>query len=150
MKITDQDIVRTTQELRDEGNNQMTVRPWTKGEKAKRLKGENNSSLSSSTFQLFNFSTFTKWLVATPAAAFAGFAFGIWTQVHKQTETSPTALVDTIYIKVPVPQPPQQQAVVEAVPAIGGIAPKRAARPKQTLGHPLGEDNIRYDLLVCN
>ena len=129
MKITDQDIVRTTQKLRDEGNNQMTVRPWNRRHRHFRI---------------------PTWLVATPAAAFVGFAFGIWTQVHKQTETSPTALVDTIYIKVPVPQPPQQQAVVEAVPAIQGTAPKRAARPKQTLGHPASEDNIRYDLLVCN
>ncbi|MBQ7528222.1 MAG: hypothetical protein IJT11_10955 [Bacteroidaceae bacterium] len=129
MKITDQDIVRAAQELRDEENNQMTVRPWNRRRRHFRI---------------------PTWLASTPAAAVIGFAFGIWTQAHKQAETPLTALVDTIYIKVPVPQPPQQKAVVEAVPAYQGSAPKRTARPKQTLGRPASEDNIRYDLLVCN
>ena len=90
MKITDQDIVRTAQELRDEENEQLHVRHWAKGEKAKRLKAENNTSLSSTTFQLFNFSTFTKWLVAVPAAAIIGFVFGFWTQMFPDPHRSKT------------------------------------------------------------
>lgn len=165
MKITDQDIVRTAQELRDEENNQMTVRPWAKGEKAKRLKAENNSSLSSSNFQLFNFSTFTKWFVATPAAAFIGFVFGIWAQAHTNTGTPLAALVDTVFIEVPAPQQPQQprpDAVAEVAPNVSRPAQKQdQSRPVSTkashrsslagsVGRPACDDNIRYDLLVCN
>ena len=165
MKITDQDIVRVTQELRDEENNQMTVRPWAKGEKVKRLKAENNTSLSSTTFQLFNFSTFTKWFVATPAAAFIGFVFGIWAQAHTNTGTPLAALVDTVFIEVPVPQQPQQprpNAEAEVAPNVSRPAQKqdrpRPVSPKAShrsslagsVGRPACDDNIRYDLLVCN
>ncbi len=164
MKITDQDIVRVTQELRDEENNQMTVRPWAKGEKVKRLKGEKNSS-HSSTFRPFNLSTFPKWLVAVPAAAIIGFVFGFWTQAQTKTDTPLAALVDTIYIKVPVPQQPQQpkpDAVAEAAPNVSKPAQKQdQSRPVSTkashrsslagsVGRPACDDNIRYDLLVCN
>ena len=165
MKITDQDIVRTAQELRDEENEQLHVRHWAKGEKAKRLKAENNTSLSSTTFQLFNFSTFPKWLVAVPAAAIIGFVFGFWTQAQTKTDTPLAALVDTIYIKVPVPQQPQQpkpDAVAEAAPNVSKPAQKQdQSRPVSTkashrsslagsVGRPACDDNIRYDLLVCN
>ncbi len=164
MKITDQDIVRTAQELRDEENEQLHVRHWAKGEKAKRLKAENNSS-HSSTFQLFNLSTFPKWLVAVPAAAIIGFVFGFWTQAQTKTDTPLAALVDTIYIKVPVPQQPQQpkpDAVAEAAPNVSKPAQKQdQSRPVSTkafhrsslagsVGRPACDDNIRYDLLVCN
>ncbi len=165
MKITDQDIVRTAQELRDEENEQLHVRHWAKGEKAKRLKAENNTSLSSTTFQLFNFSTFTKWFVATPAAAFIGFVFGIWAQAHTNTGTPLAALVDTVFIEVPAPQQPQQprpDAVAEVAPNVSRPAQKqdrpRPVSPKAShrrnlagaVGRPACDDNIRYDLLVCN
>ncbi len=164
MKITDQDIVRVTQELRDEENNQMTVRPWAKGEKVKRLKGEKNSS-HSSTFRPFNLSTFPKWLVAVPAAAFIGFVFGIWAQAHTNTGTPLAALVDTVFIEVPAPQQPQQprpDAVAEVAPNVSRPAQKqdrpRPVSPKAShrrnlagaVGRPACDDNIRYDLLVCN
>ena len=165
MKITDQDIVRVAQELRDEENEQMHVRPWAKGEKVNKLKGERNSSLSSSPFHLFNFSTFPKWLVATPAAAIIGFVFGIWTQAHTKTDTPLAALVDTVFIEVPAPQQPQQprrDAVAEAAPNVSRpaqkqdrprpVSPKASRRRSLTgaVGRPACDDNIRYDLLVCN
>ena len=165
MKITDQDIIRAAQELRDEENAQLYVRHWAKDEKVKRLKDEKPSSPSFSTSQLFNFSTFTKWFVAVPAAAFIGFVFGIWTQAHTKTDAPLAALVDTVFIEVPATQP---NAVAEASPTVSypaseqdrprlSVSPKRKnpkAPPRRGLveaaGRPACDDNIRYDLLVCN
>ncbi|MBR6141860.1 MAG: hypothetical protein IKQ37_08905 [Bacteroidaceae bacterium] len=124
MKTTDLDIIRTARQLRDEENKQLHIRPW-------------------------RTSTFPTWLVATPAAAIVGFVFGLWTQAHIQTDTPLTALVDTVYIKVPMPQQQQQTTVAEAIPAAQSHTPKQATRPQPTLGHPASDDNIRYDLLVC-
>ena len=143
MKINDKDIVRAAQELRDEENEKLHIRPWKKHRH----------------FQL------PKWLVAVPAAAFIGFVFGIWTQASKQGDTSLAALVDTVFIEVPIPQEPQQpqpNAVAEVTPNVSNHAPKQgrtsSVSPKAShrrglvgaIGRPACDDNIRYDLLVCD
>ena len=142
MKINDQDIVRVAQELRDEENSKLHIRPWKKHRH----------------FQL------PKWLVAVPAAAIVGFVLGLWTQAYKQSDAPLTALVDTIFIEVPAPKP---KVVAEASTTISNPAPKQdlirhsvshkreeqKASPRGGLvgaiGHPACDDSIRYDLLVC-
>lgn len=47
-----------------------------------------------------------------PAAVFIGFILGIWTKSSSQTDAPLTALVDTVYIKVPTPQPQQEVAIL--------------------------------------
>ena len=95
MKIDNQDIIRTARQLRDKENEQLHVSPWNH-------------------HRHFHVPT---WLVAIPAAAIIGFVLGLWTQANTNSDTSLTALVDTVYIKVPTPQP-QQDSVAQTVPAI--------------------------------
>ena len=133
MKIEDKDIIRTAQQLRDEQNAQFHVRPWNRH----------------SHFYI------PTWLVAVPAAAIIGFVLGIWTNVSSPKETSLTALVDTVYIKVPekVNEP---DTIVQTVtkqkeaPIIKPIpSAVRHIRPT-TVGRSIADDKIRYDLLVKN
>ena len=132
MNITDQDIIRTARQLRDEENEQLHVRsefnrtrPW---------------------------NHVPKWLVAIPAAAIIGFFVGLWTQ-GPQNDAPLTALVDTVYIEVPTSQPPQEPEVQD-VPALP--APKTYSasttqhNPQTSVGHSVADDGIRYDLLVRN
>ena len=77
MKIDNQDIIRTAQQLRDEENEQLDIRPWNRHRSHFRI---------------------PSWLVAIPAAAFIGFILGIWTKSSNQQDTPLTALVDTVYI----------------------------------------------------
>ena len=149
MKINDQDIARVAQELRDEENEQLHVRPWIKDEKLERVKGEKAKSHSSSSIQPFNFSTFAKWVVAVPAAAFVGFVLGLWTQAYKQSDAPLTALVDTIFIEVPTPFVGTNHDAPAAPSATSAPVPKQTPRAKQALGRPASDDCIRYDLLVC-
>ena len=93
--------------------------------------------------------------------AIIGFVLGIWTQANANSDTPLTAFVDTIYIKVPTPQP-QQDSVVQAVPAastptVTKSGPKQVVRTtsastpsRKTVGCPVTDDHIRYDLLVKN
>ena len=139
MKIVNQDIIRTARQLRDEENAELHVSPWNR-------------------HSHFHVPT---WLVAIPAAAIIGFVLGIWTQANANSDTPLTAFVDTIYIKVPTPQP-QQDSVVQAVPAastptVTKSGPNQAVRttsssnPSQKeYGRPVADDHIRYDLLVKN
>ena len=139
MKIDNQDIIRTARQLRDEENAELHVSPWNR-------------------HQHFHVPT---WLVALPAAAIIGFFFGLWTQANIHEETPLTALVDTVYIKVPMPQP-QQDSVVQSVPvALTSVAAEpgpnqtvhraSSANPSQKkYGRPVADDHIRYDLLVRN
>jgi len=91
MKIDNQDIIRTAQQLRDEANGQLEIRPWNRHRSHFRI---------------------PSWLVAIPAAVFIGFILGIWTKSSSQTDAPLTALVDTVYIKVPTPQPQQEVAIL--------------------------------------
>ena len=139
MKINNQDIIRTACQLRDEENAELHVSPWNR-------------------HSHFHVPT---WLVAIPAAAIIGFVLGLWTQANTNSETPLTALVDTVYIKVPTPQP-QQDTVAQAIPATSTSTVTKPA-PKQTVrsasssyptqeeyGRPVADDHIRYDLLVRN
>ena len=139
MKIDNQDIIRTARQLRDEENAELHVSPWNR-------------------HRHFHVPT---WLVAIPAAAIIGFVLGLWTQANSHSDVPLTALVDTVYIKVPSPQP-QQDSVVQVVPATSTHAAKpdpkqktvrtaASANPTQKgYGRPVADDHIRYDLLVKN
>ena len=139
MKIDNQDIIRTARQLRDEENAELHVTPWKH-------------------HRHFHVPT---WLVALPAAAIIGFVFGLWAQADCNSDTPLTALVDTIYIKVPSPQP-QQDSVAQVFPATSTHAAKSdpkqktvrtasSANPTQKeYGRPVADDHIRYDLLVKN
>ena len=139
MKIDNQDIIRTARQLRDEENAELHVSPWNH-------------------HRHFHVPT---WLVAIPAAAIIGFVLGLWTQANSHSDVPLTALVDTVYIKVPSPQP-QQDSVAQAMPTPTATAATKTS-PKQTIrtapssnptqkeyGRPVADDHIRYDLLVKN
>ena len=139
MKIDNQDIIRTARQLRDEENEQLHVSLW-------------------SHHRHFHVPT---WLVAIPAAAIIGFVFGLWTQANSHSDVPLTALVDTVYIKVPTPQP-QQDSVVQAIPTTSTTTVTKPS-PRQTVrtasssnptqkeyGRSVADDHIRYDLLVKN
>ena len=139
MKIDNQDIIRTARQLRDEENAGLHVSPWKR-------------------HRHFHVPT---WLVAIPAAAIIGFILGLWTQANTNSDTSLTAFVDTVYIKVPTPQP-QQDSVAQAIPVtskptVNKPSPKQTVRTtsasatsRKTVGRPVADDHIRYDLLVKN
>ena len=138
MKINNQDIIRTAQQLRDEENLQQTVRPWHHHRSHLRI---------------------PSWLVAIPAAVFLGFILGIWTKSSNQQDAPLTAMVDTVYIKVPAPAPapvpvlqetPAIQPAVAQQAAIQKRRPRKAVAQKKATGRPVAEDQIRYDLLVRN
>jgi len=139
MKIDNQDIIRTARQLRDEENEQLHISPWNH-------------------HRHFHVPT---WLVAIPAAAIIGFVLGLWTQANTNSDTPLTALVDTVYIKVPTPQP-QQDSVAQAV-TVTSTSTVTKPSPRQTVrttsasnptqkeyGRPVADDHIRYDLLVKN
>lgn len=131
MKINNQDIVRAARQLRDEENEELHIRPWSRHRH----------------FRI------PAWLVTMPAAVIVGFFLGLWTQAYKQNKTPLTALVDTIYIEVPTSERPQQEPTPGAIPAAANPALRPSAshrRLQPTLGRPLANDNIRYDLLVRN
>ena len=139
MKIDNQDIIRTARQLRDEENAELHVSPWNH-------------------HRHFHVPT---WLVAIPAAAIIGFVLGLWTQANTNSDTPQTALVDTVYIKVPTPQS-QQDSVVQAIPAastpaVTKTSPRKTVRTtspsapsRKAVGRPVADDHIRYDLLVRN
>ena len=139
MKIDNQDIIRTARQLRDEENEQLHISPWNR-------------------HRHFHVPT---WLVAIPAAAIIGCVLGLWTQANTNSDTPLTALVDTVYIKVPTPQP-QQDSVVQAIPVtttptVTKPSPRQTVRTTSTsnptqkeYGRPVADDHIRYDLLVKN
>ena len=132
MKLTEQDIIRTARQLRDEENQQLNVHPW-------------------HSHRRHHLST---WLVAIPAAAIIGFMLGIWTQAHVQSDAPLTALVDTIYINVHDSQPHQdtiaQVLTVVPTPKPAARRPATIHRAQPVVGRPVANDNIRYDLLVRN
>ena len=136
MKIDNQDIIRTAQQLRDEENEQLDIRPWNRHRSHFRI---------------------PSWLVAIPAAVFIGFILGIWTKSSNQQNTPLTALIDTVYVKVPVPQP-QQKDISQAIPTVltkpiekeTSYSKKVQPRRQTITSRPLAEDGIRYDLLERN
>lgn len=139
MKIDNQNIIRAARQLRDEENSELHVSTWNR-------------------HRHFHVPT---WLVAIPAAAIIGFVLGIWTQANTNNDTPLTALVDTVYIKVPTLQP-QQDSMTQSVPtaltpAALEPSPRQVVRTKSAsnltqkeYGRPVSDDHIRYDLLVKN
>jgi hypothetical protein len=135
MNITDQDIIRTAQQLRDEENEQLHVRP------------EFNRTRP--------WRHIPSWLIAIPAAAIVGFFMGIWTE-SSQNDAPLTARTDTVYVQVPIQQPPKEPTPLPN-PNEHTTAPTQtvhksvvAQSPQASLGHSIADDNIRYDLLVRN
>ena len=140
MKIDNQDIIRTAQQLRDEDNQQLHVSPWNRHRR----------------FRIPN------WIVAIPAAAIIGFVLGIWTQADSKGDSTLTALVDTVYIKVPV-TPSSQDSVIPSHTATAqkpvvstpvtkptASTPSSKDRLLPSSGRSVADDHIRYDLLVKN
>ena len=134
MKIEDKVIIRTAQQLREEQDAQLHVRPWNR-------------------HRHFHVPA---WLVAVPAAAIVGFVLGIWTNANSPKENQLTALVDTVYIKEPekVKEPntivktdtKQQEApTIKPKPATSSAV--RHIQPTK-VGRSIADDKIRYDLLV--
>lgn len=130
MKITDQDIIRTAQQLRDEENDQLRVTHWHRQHR----------------FRV------PSWLVAIPAAAFLGFLLGMWFDGETKSDMPLTAMTDTVYIKVTEPSV-STDTITHAAPQPVNVRPKaskvkRSSPPSS--GHSIAEDKIRYDLLVKN
>jgi hypothetical protein len=135
MKISNQDIVSAAQELRDEENQQLDVRPWNHHRHFR----------------------FPAWLAAIPAAAIIGFFFGVWTNSQTKPEQPLAALVDTVYVTVKeTPNTPDtMQSVSTSAPTQSENRHVRCAkRCQQKQGNLIGQsilnDKIRYDLLVKN
>lgn len=138
MRIDSQDIIRTVQELRDEENSRLHVRPWNGRRSHFRVPA---------------------WLVAVPAAAIVGFFFGLWTNSQQSPDTPLTAMVDTVYIKVKESVPAVDSVNrAEAAPPTPTVTPvRRVAKAKamqqkrpSVAGLSMANDRIRYDLLVKN
>ena len=130
MKITNQEIIRTARQLRDEDNSQLHVKSW----QPRRH------------FQM------PTWLVAVPAAAIIGFLLGLWTKGDADKDVPLTAMTDTIYIETKkVPESTDTTTLPTSRPTPVASKTQRTARPRPTTaGRPISEDKIRYDLLVKN
>lgn len=130
MKITDQDIIRTAQQLRDEENDQLRVTHWHRHHHLR----------------------VPSWLVAIPAAAFLGFLLGVWFDGETKSDMPLTAMTDTVYVKVAEPTV-NADTVTHAAPQPVNVRTK-ASKVKRSSHHSSGqslaEDKIRYDLLVQN
>ena len=138
MRIDNQNIIRAAQQLRDEANESLNVRPWNRHHSHFRVPA---------------------WLVAIPAAVLVGFVLGIWTQRKEQTDAPLTALVDTVYIKVHESQLASDSITPAAIVQSPTVShPSKIERPaaenkpsvRQTVGRSVADDHIRYDLLVKN
>jgi hypothetical protein len=136
MNITDQDIIRTARQLRDEENEQLHVRP------------EFNRTRP--------WRHIPTWLIAIPAAAIVGFFVGIWTE-GSQNDAPLTARVDTVYVQMPVSQPKEGDTVYQPIQTMRVSVSNNTTHPSSTTrstspshGRSVAEDNIRYDLLVMN
>ena len=136
MNITDQDIIRTARQLRDEENEQLHVRPeFSRTRPWHRI---------------------PSWLIAIPAAAIVGFFVGIWTE-GSQNDAPLTARVDTVYVQMPVSQPTEGDTVYQPIQTMRVSVSNNTTHPSSTThstspshGRSVAEDNIRYDLLVMN
>lgn len=130
MKITDQDIIRTAQQLRDEENDQLRVTHWHRHHHLR----------------------VPSWLVAIPAAAFLGFLLGIWFDGETKSNMPLTAMTDTVYVRVAEPTV-NADTITHAAPRPVNVRTK-ASKVKRSSHHSSGqslaEDKIRYDLLVQN
>lgn len=129
MKIDNQTIIDTARRQREADMNGLSPRPWRR--QHRRL-------------------AVPAWLVALPAAAVAGFLFGLSVR-HPDGDATPlTAKADTIYItrEVPVAQRPDTVVrYVERPRRASRQVASRQAEPPAT-GRSVAEDNIDYSMLV--
>lgn len=103
------------------------------------------------------------WLVALPAAAVAGFLFGLFVRQPLSSDQPLTALVDTIYVTREVPanaaEPPSRlpQKEEQTPPTVvKSSKPARKASPVREdrveadapTGRNVSEDGINYSMLV--
>ena len=144
MRVNDQEIARMARQLTDEENSQLRVRPWNR---------KHNQRIPA-------------WVAAVPAAAVVGFLFGFWMKGNTPADHPLTAVVDTVYITekdtsthatdVQVASASNVVAsAAEKKPSVPDARPRHVgSRPQQehtvTVGLPMAEDRIRYDLLVRN
>lgn len=144
MRVNDKDIVRMARQLTDEENSQLRVRPWNRKHHQR----------------------IPAWIAAVPAAAVVGFLFGFWMKGNTPADHPLTAVVDTVYITekdTSTHASDVQMASVNDVAtstaekkqSVPAAAPRHVDhRPQQentiTVGQPMAEDRIRYDLLVRN
>ena len=136
MRVDNQDVIRAAQELRDEENSRLHVRPWRR----------------SPHFRV------PAWLVAVPAAAIVGFFFGLWTNSQQSADGLMTAMADTVYVTVKETVPTVDTTyMTDAKPSATAsparhVANKKSVQKKQyaSVGKSMAADQIRYDLLVKN
>ena len=144
MRVNDKDIVRMARQLTDEENALLHVRPWSR-----------NRHLH-----------IPAWVAAVPAAAVVGFLFGFWMKGNTPADHPLAAVVDTVYITekdtsthaTDVQVASANNVVASAAekkPSVPDARPRHVgSRPQQehtvTVGQPMAEDRIRYDLLVRN
>ena len=136
MKVDNQDIIRAAQELRDEENSRLHVRPWRRSPR----------------FRV------PAWLMAVPAAAIVGFFFGLWTNSSLSADTHLTAMADTVYVTVKEKVPIVDTVyMTDANSSLVATPTRRVTSTKATqqkqysvMGQSMATDQIRYDLLVKN
>lgn len=144
MRVNDQEIARMARQLTDEENALLHVRPWSRKRHLH----------------------IPAWVAAVPAAAVVGFLFGFWMKGNTPADHPLTAVVDTVYITekdTSTHASDVQMASVNDVatstaekkPSVPDARPRHVdRRPQQentiTVGQPMAEDRIRYDLLVRN
>lgn len=129
MKITNQTIIDTARRQREADMNGLSPRPWRRQHRRPAVPA---------------------WLVALPAAAVAGFLFGLSVRQPDGDATPLTAKADTIYItrEVPVAQRPDTVVrYVERPRRASRQVASRQAEPPAT-GRSVAEDNIDYSMLV--
>ena len=129
MKIDNQTNIDTARRQREADMNGLSPRPWRR--QHRRL-------------------AVPAWLVALPAAAVAGFLFGLSVRQPDGDATPLTAKADTIYItrEVPVAQRPDTVVrYVERPRRASRQVASRQAEPPAT-GRSVAEDNIDYSMLV--
>ena len=144
MRVNDQEIARMARQLTDEENALLHVRPWSRKRHLH----------------------IPAWVAAVPAAAVVGFLFGFWMKGNTPADHPLTAVVDTVYITekdtsthaTDVQVASANNVVASAAekkPSVPDARPRHVDhRPQQentiTVGQPMAEDRIRYDLLVRN
>ena len=124
MKLNNQTIIDAARRQREQDQASLSVKPWAQRRRP----------------------SAPTWLVALPAAAVAGFLFGLFVRQPSQAPQL-MATADTIYItrEVPVPQKPDTIVRYVSRPRPKTVA-VRDAQP--ATGRSIAEDNIDYSLLV--
>lgn len=127
MRIDEQLIADRARQLRDRDNEQARVRPWTGGQRQR--------------FRV------PRWLVAVPAAAVAGFFFGMSIDRPQQDEGQlQTAMLqrDTVYVREVVTLYDTVTLTEQPAPRKTKAKPQHAAYTSRNIEN----DNINYSMLL--